>query len=846
MPALPDGTVLKQRYKIEHFLGQGSFGETYKASDLKGNARSNSCVVKRLQPSQTDPFSMEEARRLFYREADVLKESIHDRIPRFIDFFEASLEGIEEWFIVYNWIPGTPLSDEIKPNHPCSEGRVLEVVQEILEILHFIHRNQVIHRDVKPANLIVRQPDRKIVLIDFGTVKYLSQPSAPKRTLVSTHGYAPFEQQNGFSHESNDLYALGMTAIEMLTGESPHQLRDTTGIVRWRDRAKVKNEELAKILDKMVHRLYSERYHSAKEVIHDLNALDRRPPRVEISQSWRMDNFQLSWIMGDFQLPPFQMPQQISKRLAIGGGTALLLLLALILPRLPFLSPLRTCQKYLQQDRPQDAPQSCLNNVQLQPEFVKAFNSQGDTSDDLEEFEKARNAYQQASRIEPDSPTYLVGQANALYRLNQFDKGDKLYQEATQKAPSSALEWNSRGDAAFVLDRLEEAKAYYSKALDLESRNPKFNIDLGAVLYKLNRDELALKAYGTALELSQEDSDKFNAWMGTGKALFGLKRYEEALEAFDRAQNIEPDNPEPWFYQGLTEDKLERVAAAKNRYETVLTKSEQKLKKNQNNLEIISLKAQALAKLKKETEAQSILETLIKDHPKYFTAQVNYASVLWSLKRHDDAIAAIDAALKIVPEWKQHELLTTKGSFLADRPGKDKFQNFKKAIEAYTEALNLKPDFVEALQGRGQAYASLKQWEEALKDFDKAVQADNQNAKNWILRGAVLAEMGQNEEALASIERGLELDDTDAVAWLQKGTVLEKRNQNQDALEAYDRSLELNPKFQQAIEAHKKLQEKLDNPTPKPSPDEKPPEPVPPSPNSGDVQSINPPEDSSQ
>jgi eukaryotic-like serine/threonine-protein kinase len=841
MPALPEGTVLNNRYKIEQCLGRGSFGETYKAIDQEGNARSNSCVVKRLQPSQTDPFSMGEAKRLFHREANVLQSlPEHSQIPRFVDFFEESLEGIEELYIVYDWIPGTPLSDEIKPNSPCSEERVLEVVQETLEILDWVHRHQVIHRDVKPANLIVRQPDRKIVLIDFGTVKDISvnEPTQNPPTLVSTHGYAPSEQQNGLSHASNDLYALGMTAIEMLTGESPRYLRNANnGIVIWHDRAKVKNEQLAAIVDKMVHCHFRDRYHSAKEVIHDLNALDRRPPRVEISQSWRMDNF---------QLPPFQMPQQISKRLAIGGGTALLLLLALILPRLPFLSPLRTCQKYLQPDRLQDAPSSCLNNAQLKPEFVKAFNSQGDTFYDLEEFDKARSAYQQASQLEPDSPTYLVGQANALYRLNQFDEGDKLYQEATQKSPTSALEWNSRGDAAFVLDQLEEAKAYYSKALNLESINPKFNIDLGAVLYELNRDESALKSYGTALEHSKEDSDKFNAWMGKGKALFGLKRYEEALEAFDRAQNIEPDNPEPWFYQGLTEDKLERDSAAKNRYETVLSKSEQKLKKNQNNLEIISLKAQALVKLEKEIEAQSILETLIKDHPKYFPAQVNYANVLRKLKRYDDAIAAIDAALKIVPEWKQHELLTTKGSFLVERPGKNKQQDYKKAIEVCTEALSLKPDFVPALQARGQLYLSSGQFKEALDDFDKAVQVDNQDAKTLVLQGAALAATGQAEKALASIERGIELDDTDPVAWFQKGTVLEKLNRNQDALDAYDRALELKPTFQQAIEARKALQEKLDNPASKPSPGEKPPEPAPPSPNSDDVQPPNPSEDSSQ
>ena len=143
-----------------------------------------------------------------------------------------------------------------------------------MEALAVAHQNNIIHRDIKPQNLMRRRSDQKIVLIDFGAVKEISVLTTNQQGMtiltvaVGTPGYMPSEQSNGKPKLSSDIYAVGMVGIKVLTGMSPKQLPTdpNTGNIIWRNQAQV-SDDLANILDKMVREYFQERYKNAALVI---------------------------------------------------------------------------------------------------------------------------------------------------------------------------------------------------------------------------------------------------------------------------------------------------------------------------------------------------------------------------------------------------------------------------------------------------------------------------------------------------------------------------------------------------------------------------------------------------
>ncbi|MCA1990488.1 MAG: serine/threonine protein kinase [Coleofasciculus sp. S288] len=270
------GTLLDQRYQVVRVLGEGGFGHTYIAQDTRrpGNP---TCVVKHLKPATSDPDFLQTARRLFNSEAETLEKlGAHDQIPRLLAYFEEN----EEFYLVEEYVPGHPLSAELQPGQRWSESHVLNLLQEVLPILEFVHSQGVIHRDIKPDNLIRREQDNKLVLVDFGAVKQvkmqsiIAQEPVNETVAIGTPGYMPSEQGQGRPRPSSDIYALGMVGIQALTGCNPRQLSEdpATGEIIWREYAQV-SDGLATILTKMARHYFKYRYQSATEVLQSLQQL---------------------------------------------------------------------------------------------------------------------------------------------------------------------------------------------------------------------------------------------------------------------------------------------------------------------------------------------------------------------------------------------------------------------------------------------------------------------------------------------------------------------------------------------------------------------------------------------
>ncbi|MBD2176000.1 GUN4 domain-containing protein [Pseudanabaena sp. FACHB-1998] len=279
------GKLLDRRYRILRELAEGGFSQTYLAEDTR-LPKNPKCVVKHLNPTIDDPVFTQKALELFKAEAETLQElGRHDRIPQLYAYFQEN----KEFYLVQEYIAGHPLSTEMPPASQMAEARVAQIIKEILEILHFVHKYNVIHRDIKPSNIIRRHNDGKLVLIDFGTVKQVQMEVASAHnkarvTLpIGTPGYMSYEQERGQSVACSDIYSLGMVALQALSGKHPSQFsRDRDNEITWRSYAKV-SREFATVLDRMTRCNPRDRYQNVDEVLKDmvkLPKLSNQSPRI--------------------------------------------------------------------------------------------------------------------------------------------------------------------------------------------------------------------------------------------------------------------------------------------------------------------------------------------------------------------------------------------------------------------------------------------------------------------------------------------------------------------------------------------------------------------------------------
>ncbi|BAT53950.1 Serine/Threonine protein kinase [Nostoc sp. NIES-3756] len=268
-------TLLDNRYRVIRTLGSGGFGETFLAEDsqMPSNRR---CVVKLLRPIHNNPQIYQLVQERFQREAAILEDlgSHTDQIPTLYAYFQSNTQ----FYVVQEWVEGDTLTAKVQQQGIFSESAVKEILVNLLPVLEYVHSKRIIHRDIKPDNIILRHRDGKPVLIDFGAVRESmgtvvnSQGLPTSSIVIGTPGYMPSEQAAGRPVYSSDLYSLGMTAIYLLTGKQPQELETDprTGEIVWHRYALSISPTLAGVIDRAIAYHPRERFPTAREMLEAL------------------------------------------------------------------------------------------------------------------------------------------------------------------------------------------------------------------------------------------------------------------------------------------------------------------------------------------------------------------------------------------------------------------------------------------------------------------------------------------------------------------------------------------------------------------------------------------------
>ena len=597
----------KNRYSILKIIGRGGFGITYLAQD-RANANSL-CVVKQLNPYHAEITT---AKRLFQREARTLKELKEaDQIPEFIEYFEEN----DNYYIVQEFIEGKTL-DQLIDEHWDAEN-LSRFLWDVLSVLEKLHRHKIVHRDIKPSNLIKSDRNCKIVVIDFGAVKQLdiqqnilnsSQENKvlnpPTATKVATAEYAPPEQKIGKPLLNSDIYALGMTALQLLTKRSPIEIEkdsnDDIVLDRLYDNI---DHPLLDILNKMVKNNPQERYQSAAQV---LKAIDSRkkpvfPPTIPIIST-------VSQFISTVIQSPKTQPEPIPPTLLV----------------------------------PIDNNKNQKNKSYLILLFIIGLIAI------ISEF------------ISPwIRPAYFIYRGNRLLSARKAEKSLEQFYKVNSLKKNSFRGWKGQGDALFTLGRVSGALGAYEKANSIKPNNIKTINNLGKVYYERGNYQKALEAHQQVLDIDQKNAEAFS---GQGIAYLGLGEYEKSLAAFDEAKRIKPNKPDIWLKKAIALKYLNRPGEAEEMYREALSVYDSITKKNKNDPILWTDRGFVLQQLNRQQEAFKSYEQALTVDEDFYEALLGKANTLIILQKPEEALSALEKAAEIRP--KDYQVWYTKGTIL--------------------------------------------------------------------------------------------------------------------------------------------------------------------------------------
>ncbi|MBU7587217.1 MAG: serine/threonine protein kinase [Nostoc sp. TH1S01] len=261
--------IIHHRYQIQRQLGNNGIRQTWLAKDLQAADGEESLVVVKLLAFggtvQWDDL------KLFEREAQILKQLKHPRIPQYIDYF--CVDDRTLWFgLVQQYIPGESLKEKLAGGKRCTEKHARKIATEVLKILIYLHELNpgVLHRDIKPSNLIWGE-DNQIYLVDFGAVQDKAAKEGVTFTVVGTYGYAPMEQFGGRAVAASDLYALGASLIHLLTGIPPGDLPQQDLRLQFADRVNA-SPSFVRWLQKLTEPAPEQRFSNARQALDALKS----------------------------------------------------------------------------------------------------------------------------------------------------------------------------------------------------------------------------------------------------------------------------------------------------------------------------------------------------------------------------------------------------------------------------------------------------------------------------------------------------------------------------------------------------------------------------------------------
>lgn len=736
-PLLKINQTLGGRYSITRYLGGNLGVETYLADNLHRQYQSP-CLIKQIELPNIHGLGKVKIERRFAEELAILERlGYHEQIPQLWDHFEEN----DEFCLVQEYIQGENLAEKIE-QQSLSTSEIVKILGSTLSVLSFIHQNRIIHRNIKPSNLMIRYESHQVVITDFGILMNIKNPpnviEYPNQQQDKDNYWSP-EQIAGRPTISSDLYALGMSMVETLTHIKPSKIvRDQqTGKLLWQ--GNVKNTDvdrrLIRIIDKMIDLDLGRRYSSAEKALEDLQKVNIFP------KSGR----QFGKLVKKVQDRPRSSKAKLPGFITI-GILGIVCLLGSIEFAFPIVRP--TYYWYRGNKALSEQPQVALNT------FTKAID------------------------LKPQSTGAWSGRGAALYKLERYSESLEAYAEASRLDPNDWQSWKKQGDALYELERFKEAISLYNNALELEKDDGELYNRRGKALYKLQNYESALVMQEEALEI-----DRLNPVFLSDRAknLIQLSRYYDALSVLNRVQVSEPYKMKLWQDKALVLKALSRPQEVVRVNQEIAQNYKKLLREQPRNQKAWLAQGDFLVSRKMYSKAVQSYQKAVEIRPNFYQGWLALGKALTNTGKDISALKALDQALEIRPKsylaWQAKGMVYLKNF------------NIPQAIASYNRGIAIESEYAPLWRDRGLALNQQGNYTEAIKSLSKASELVAQDAQTWSALATAWNNTGQNTKALFALDRAIELKPQDSQVWSQKGEIYTRNAQYNEACETYRQSL---------------------------------------------------------
>ncbi|MEL6553200.1 MAG: tetratricopeptide repeat protein [Cyanobacteria bacterium J06621_11] len=774
--------LLNHRYRIIKALAEGGFGKTFLVEDTQMPSR-RQCVIKQLKPMNDRPEVFKIVQERFSREAAVL-EAVgkgNHQIPDLYAYFE---EG-GQFYLVQEWIEGEALVSLVHEDWP--EDRVQALLTGSLQALAGVHRQNIIHRDIKPDNIILRKEDNLPCLIDFGAVKELMstvvrQSGATQSSLViGTPGFMPPEQAAGRPTFSSDLYSLSMTIIFLLTKRSPAELpsNSQTGEVLWTQFAPNVSERLQTILSRAIHPYTQNRYPTADAMLAALppNTVEQPPTEVSLSPHGvgassvptvaaaavpygtpsRSQPISQPMISQPPEQSTTQQPHTSTssgggdfpwKQVGIAVGTLLLAgsVLIGVRPKLSFEN------------------RSSLAQVEDFPAAIKSLEAS------LED--------------EPTDTAAQVELANAYYHVGNYEAAITQAEAVIAEEPENTAASLSKAQVQFEKGDYQGVIETLTQAIDADSSSAKAFVERGNAYSEIGEYDNAVEDYRRALQI---DADYGLAYQELSYVDVIKGNTQEALQNLDLA--IENGDRSIYVYtnRGNRKEELGNREGAAEDWETA---SEMEAYTARD----FSSRGYAKSRLNKKASALDDYNQALIVNPNSVRAIINRAYLQYESGELEQAIATTEKALAINPNS------TTALILLGEMKSNSNPADQEGALEDYSKALEVNPNDPNILNNRCSAYFATAQLDLALTDCDRGLQINPRSEALYIGRGNIRLVQENYDKAVQDFSRSLEIIEEsggnpfrEATAYSNRASALVGLQDLNGALADLNKALELSP-----------------------------------------------------
>lgn len=280
----------------------------------------------------------------------------------------------------------------------------------------------------------------------------------------------------------------------------------------------------------------------------------------------------------------------------------------------------------------------------------------------------------------------------------------------------------------------------------------------GNTFSKSGQYEQAIAAYDKAIQIQPE---LVTVWLRRGEALFNLKRYEEAIASYDNAIQIKLDSDEVWYYRGL-------ALHYSNRYEEAVASYNKAIQLKDENYLAWHFRSLTLYVLQRYEEALAGYDKVIQIQPAFAQAWDHRGCVLTDLERYEEAIASCNKAIQIQPY--EPGAWTDKGIALAE------LQRYEEALANYNKAIQIKPKLYSAWLDRGVTLQKLQRYKEAFASYKRVIKIETHNSFDLFVLGYALCKLQRYEEAIATCDEAIQSDPKYALAWYCKACCYLEQN----------------------------------------------------------------------